>query len=307
MAQELFPQSEAATTQPKKVLGIRFAFEKYKELPSQRPRYWNEFKFIYGLTHNLTTSISFTASNHHQKSFPSDITGFFKNHHQKSYPQTSYQFEGIVLAFKYRWLSIDRRQKHLRFAFFGMAAKSFVPHAEAEPHLGDNSGIEGGIIGTLLLKRFAVSINNGYILPSAYKDTEQKIVFKYGNAAYLNVSFGYRFIPSKYSDYNNLTINFYLEFLNKMYGGAELTVDGKTHSFEPYKNYDPVIYKGLQSNFYSEIRPSIQFVIYSTTRIDLGMASKIYSQSYLHFYPLYFIAIQKNLYGKGKHKSPPKS
>jgi len=300
MAQELFPYSEAATTQPKKVLGIRFALENYKELPSQKPRYWSEVKFIYGLSHNLTTSIAFTGSNHHQKSFPNDIPGFFKNHHQKNYPQNPYQFEGIVFGFKYRWLSIDRKQKHLRFAVFGMAAKSFVPHTEAEPHLGDNSGVEGGFIGTLLLKRFAISLSNGYVLPFNYKDTEKKIVFKYGNLAYLNVSLGYRLIPSSYSDYNNLNLNIYLECFNKVYGKAEMMIDGQSHSFEDYKNFDKFIYNGLQSNAYSEIRPSVQLVFYSKTRVDFGVAQPLYSQSYLHFYPLYFIAIQKNIYGKPK-------
>ncbi len=305
-AQELFPSSEAASSQPKNIPGIRFSYENYKELPSQRPRYWNELKFVYGLTHKLTTSLALTASNHHQKKFPSDLTNFFRNHHQKTFPQNPYQIEGLILSLKYRWLSIDRRQRHFRLAVFGAAAKSFIPHNEAEPHLGDNSGVEGGLIATLLLKRFAISFNNGYILPFSYKDTEQKITFKYGNAAYLHVSLGYRLIPSAYSNYSNLNVNVHLEFLNKVYDKAEMTVNGEPHSFEDYKNYDKYIYNGLQSNVYSEIRPSVQLIFYSTTRLDIGIAQPLYSQSYLHFYPLFFAALQKNIYGKEKLKPQQK-
>jgi hypothetical protein len=294
--QELFPATESASSQPKGVPGVRFSYENYKELPSRRARYRNELRFIYGLTDKLSTSFAVTASNHHQKKFPTDLNNFFRNHHQRNFPQNPYQVEGLILHLKYRCLSIDRRQRHLRMAVFAAAAKSFVPHSEAEPHLGDNSGVEGGWITTLLLKRFALSLNNGYILPFGYKAPDQKITFDYGKAAYLNLSMGYRLIPSKYSDYNNLNVNVHLEFLGKTYGKAEMTVDGAPYSFEDFKNYDQFIYNSLQANTYVEVRPSIQFIFYSTTRLDLGVAQRFYSQSYLHFYPLFFVALQKNLY-----------
>lgn len=305
-AQEFFPYAQTASTQPKNVLGIRFGYENYKELPSQRPRYWNELKLIYGLRHNLTTSLSLSASNHHQKVFPADIALFFQQHHQRSYPQNPYQIEGLIASVKYRWLSIDRRQKHVRMSVYGRIAKSFVPHDEAEARLGDNSGIEGGWVGTALLKRFAISISNGYIIPFSYKDKAKQIEFKYGNAAYLNLSLGYRLIPSRYSDYNNLNVNIFLECINKVYDKAQMTVEGQNYPFDDFINYDQYIYNSLQANAYSELRPSVQLIFFSTTRIDIGVAQPLFSQSYLHFYPMYFIALQKNIYGKQKRKAPTK-
>jgi hypothetical protein len=301
-AQELYPYSEAASTQPKNVLGFHLGYENYKELPSNRARLWNELKFIYGIRHNLTASLSITGSNHHTKTFPNDISGFFKNHHQISYPQNPYQLEGIILTAKYRFLTIDRRQRHLRMAILASAAKSFVPHIEAEARLGDNSGVEGTWITTLLLKRFAISLNPGIIAPTKYQNKDNSTTFQYSTVKYINVSLGYRLIPSKYSDYNNLNLNLYLEVTNRWYGNAVLTVNDQPYSFDQFQNYDRYIYNGLQSNFYSEIRPSIQLVFFSKTRLNLGVAQSLYGQSYLHFYPLYFVTLQTNIESKKKYK-----
>jgi hypothetical protein len=304
-AQELYPYSEPASNQPKNVLGVRLGYENYKELPSNRARLWNEFKFIYGLRHNLTTTLSFTGSNHHTKTFPADISGFFKNHHQISYPQNPYQLEGIILSAKYRFLTIDRRQRHLRMAILASAAKSFVPHIEAEARLGDNSGLEGSWISTLLLKRFAISVNPGIILPFKYRSSDKSITFQYSNVNYVNISLGYRLIPSKYSDYNNLNLNLYLEVTNRWYDKAVLTVNNQYYSFDKFQQYDRYIYNGLQSNFYSEIRPSVQLVFFSKTRLNLGVAQSLFGQSYLHFYPMYFVSLQADIHGL-KRSAPKK-
>jgi hypothetical protein len=298
--QELFPSTEPASTMPKGVVGVRFLYETYKELPSQRTRYWDALRLMYGVNGKLTMMLTGSASNHHLKRFPKDLQNYFINHHQITYKPNPFLFEGLNLYAKYRWFSIDEQHKHLRLAFYGEVSKSFVPHDEAEPVLGDVSGVGGGIIGTKLHRRFAISLTCGYVQPFTYKDKEQQITFKTGNSWHYNLSLGYRLLPISYSSYQNVNVNLYVEFINKGYEGAYMTVDGKPHDFEVYQDYDPVIYNGLIANRYSEIRPSVQFIFNSNNRIDIGIAQPFYGKSYLHFYPMFFFNVQKYFYPKAQ-------
>lgn len=303
--QELFPATEPASSMPKGVLGVRLMYETYKELPSQRTRYWDAVRLMYGATGKLTLMLTGSASNHHLKKFPADLRNYFINHHQVSYKPNPFLFEGLNFNARYRWLSIDEQNKHLRLAFYGEAAKSFVPHDEAEPMLGDNSGFGGGIIATKLHHKFALSVTCGYTYALPYIDKEQEIRFETGKGWHYNISLGYRLFPLKYSSYQNVNVNLYVEFINKTYDKARLTVKGEMHDFEVYKDFDPVIYKSLIENQYSEIRPSIQFIFNSNERIDIGIAQPFYGKSYLHFYPMFFFNLQKYIFSKGKARLAP--
>lgn len=296
MAQELYPYAEAASTQPKGVPGIRFAYENYTELPSQRARNYGGIRLVYGITENLTAGISLTGSNHHLKKLPADLRYYFQKHHQKDFQQNPYQVEGVMASLKYKFLSLDGHQRHFRMAAMGAVAKSFIPHDGAEPRLGDNSGVEGSWIATLLVKRFAVSLTNGYIFPFKYKDASQGYTLQSGNCQYVNLSFGYRLIPTRYSSYSNLNVNLYIEFISANYDKATMTVHGQPYSFEIYQYADKYIYSSLQASSYTEMRPSLQLIFYSTTRVEMGVATPIISQSYLHFYPMYFVSIHKNFF-----------
>ncbi|MDB5273618.1 MAG: hypothetical protein JWO58_1985 [Chitinophagaceae bacterium] len=284
----------------KGVPAVRFTYENYRELPSQRTRYYTGIRVVYGLTKKLTVGFSVSGSNHHRKKFPIDLTNYFINHHQKNFPQNPYQVEGLIASLKYRFLAIDGHQRHFRMAVMGAAAKSFIPHDAAEPRLGDNSGVEGSWIATLLIKRFAISLTNGYLFPFKYKDDNQGIVFKSGNSRYVNLSLGYRLIPAAYSGYSNVNVNIYMEFINVNYDKANMSINGQAYSFDDYQNYDKYIYNSLQANSYSELRPSIQLIFYSTTRLEMGVATPLYSQSYLHFYPMYFVSLHKNFFNMKK-------
>lgn len=301
MAQELYPYAEAASTQPRGVPGIRFTYENYKELPSQRARNYGGIRIVYGITEKLTAGVSLTGSNHHLKKFPADLSYYFQKHHQKTFRQNPYQIEGLTTSLKYKFLTLDGHQRHFRMAVMGAAAKSFIPHDGAEPRLGDNSGVDGSWIATLLIKRFAVSLTNGYLFPFKYKDESQGYSFKSGNCRYLNFSFGYRLIPATYSSYSNLNVNLYVEFISANYDKATMTVYGQPYSFDIYQYADKYIYNSLQAGNYTEMRPSIQLIFYSTTRVEMGVATPIFNQSYLHFYPMYFVSIHKNFF---KSKKP---
>lgn len=298
-AQELFPHAEPASNIPKGVLGIRYLNESFKEIPSQRSRYWNGLRFMYGVTGRFTIMATGSVSNHHPAKFPADLRKYFINHHQKTYKQNPTLFEGINVYAKYRIFSLDEKQKHLRIALYGEAGKSFVPHDEAEPGLnGDNTGFGGGVIITQLYKRFAASFTTGFQHPLIYVDKKQSITFKSGDATMYKLSLGYRLLPFNYSSYKDINVNIYLEFINKHYTGAEMTLYGLPYDFSIYQLFDKNIYNSLQENKYSELRPSIQFIFNSNTRIDLGMAAPIYSRSYLHFYPMFFFHLQKYFFPK---------
>jgi hypothetical protein len=290
-AQEFYPHFESANTQPVKSFSLKLSYENYKELPSQRTRNYNVLKFTYGLSARFTPHIAITASNHHPATFPEDISSFFKFHHSRNYPDNPYQLEGIITGLKFRAINIDRKQKHIRLALFTNVAKSFIAHTEAEPQLGDNTGAEPGIIGSILYKRFAITIMNGYIFPTKYKNNT--ITFQSGNAQYLNIGLGFRLYPKKYTAYDNLNVNIYFECINKQYGAASMTVNDSLYSFEDFKNYDPYIYNGLQANSYTELKSSVQFIFFTDTFINVGISHALRNNSYLHFYPLISISLQK--------------
>jgi hypothetical protein len=300
-SQELFPNTEPASTMPKGAVGVRVMYETYKELPSQRIKYWDGLRLMYGATSKLTVMLTASASNHHLKKFPGDLSNYFRNHHSSSFKPYPFLFEGFNLYAKYRVLSFDGQQKHLRIALYGEVAKAFNPHDEAEPSFqGDNTGYGGGLIATQLYKRFAFSVTTGFIHPLLYKDPSQHISFQTGEGTMYNVSIGYRFLPVTYNDYKNVNINFYLEFINKSYDNAILKRDGVEFNFIPYQYLAPYIYNSLQSNKYSEMRPSVQFIFNSNERIDIGIATPVYNRSYQHFYPMFFFHFQKYFYGKKK-------
>jgi hypothetical protein len=288
---------------PKGAIGVRFMYETFKELPSNRTKYWDGLRIMYGATGKLTLMLTGSASNHHLKDFPANLQNYFLNHHQRIYKPYPLLFEGLNLYAKYRVFSLDEQNKHIRLAVYGETAKTFIPHDEAEPMLmGDNSGFGAGIIGTKLHNKLALSLTCGFTHPFLYVDKKQNITFQAGDAWNYNVSVGYRLFPVQYNSYKNVNVNLYVEFINKRYGGALMTVDGKNYDFSYLQDYSPLIYNGLIENKYSEIRPAIQFIFNSNDRIDIGIAQPVYSKSYLHFYPMFFFHLQKYFYPKGKRK-----
>jgi hypothetical protein len=302
-SQELFPYAEPASNIPKNTLGLRFLFEGFKEIPSQRQRNWGAVRAMYGLTGKTTLMLTAAVSNHHQRKFPANLQNYFINHHQRNYKPNPYLLEGINIYLKQRVISIDDFQKHLRVALFGQACKGFTPHDESEPFLkGDNTGFGGGAIVTLLYKRFAASFTYAYTHPLLYKDKAQQITFQSGTANNYDLSFGYRLYPPKYNTYNDLNINLYVEFVNRDYEAAKMTVRDAPYDFSYFQYFDKNIYNSLMDGKYSEIRPSIQLIMNSNNRIDIGCAYPVYNRSYAHFYPLFFLNVQKYFYFSKKPK-----
>jgi hypothetical protein len=123
-AQELFPNAEAATNVPKGIPGLRITATTFKEY--NLPRNMVSARIMYGITARWTIWAEGTLSNHHDSILPQNLvthshpaggTFYYTNNKQygKTYP---YLFKGMHLFSKYRILSFDGPQKHLRVSLY---------------------------------------------------------------------------------------------------------------------------------------------------------------------------------------------
>jgi hypothetical protein len=294
-AQELFPNTEPASTIPKGVIGLRYSLEAFNSNTGKLAS-WHSLKCMYGATSRLTIIGSVSASNLHTKKFPEPFTNNFTYHHspvsyQSGTAKVSNPFliEGITLYGKYRFFSKDAEHSHWRIAAYGEFSKSFVAHREAEPSLnGNNTGAGAGFIITKLHKKLALSGTVGYIYPFKYEEKDSLISFRSGNTFIYNISVGYLLFPLKYKSYKDLNVNLYVECMNKIYEEAAYV----HHALPVNSDFYPVLMGGQ----YSEVRPAIQFIINSNTRIDASVSFPVYQQVETRTYPVYMINIQRYFY-----------
>lgn len=296
--QELYPMTEPASNVPKGSLGIRYFSESYNEI--DRVRNLFALRIMYGLTPRLTVEATPTVSNHHNKTlpveFPTHNTPQIGVHHP-------YLFNGVDFYAKYRFLSIDGQNSHFRAALYGEYSILKVAHDEAEPTLlDDNSGWGAGIITTYLKNHFAISFTGGIIVPfnytgdipdqiSSLPDVPATVI--YGKAYNYSLSFGYLLFPKTYSTYNQANWNIYLEFIGKDYAAMQLDVSNIYLKGPQYSAPIPEGNKALLANEYVEAYPGIQCIIRSTWRAEFSLGFPVINRSYVHFYPVYNIGVQR--------------
>ncbi len=285
IAQELYPNSEPASIVPKHSLGIRLMNEAYTT-PSKF-KSWHGAMFMYGISSKFMMNAMVTTSNHHYKTLPESYIQ--KDANQVEYVASTsspdnYLFESVNLGFRYRVVNKDGDHRHFRMALYGNGVYAEQPHDEAEVSLmGDNKGVGGGLISTVLVNKLAVSLTAGIIKPFSYRESASKISLNYGNSYNYSLSFGYLVYPFKYKSYDQTNINLYAEFLGKSYDALNVTKDQNTviASDNAYK-------KGN----YIEFRPAIQFIVKSNLRIDVSTAIPMVNRSYIRKYPLYLLNLQ---------------
>ncbi|MCD6019509.1 MAG: hypothetical protein K0S53_2630 [Bacteroidetes bacterium] len=293
IAQELYPNSEPASITPKHVLGIRSMNEVYSSDGNFKS--WHGAMFMYGVSSKLMLNAMITTSNHHYKTLPANYIQ--KDANQKEYvvqpsSPNKYLFESINLGFRYRFMNFDQDHRHFRMALYGNGVYAQQPHDEAEVSLmGDNKGVGGGLISTVLLNKLAVSLTTGFVKPFSYKENSSAIALNYGNAYNYSLSFGYLIYPRKYKNYNQTNINLYAEFLGKAYDALTVTNNSYTviATDEPY-----------QKGNYIEFRPAIQFIVKSNLRIDASTAFPLVNKSYIRKYPLYLLNVQYYFFRRPK-------
>lgn len=304
-AQELFQQTEPASNVPKNTLGIRAFGESYNEVGKLRNIF--ALRAMYGLTPKLTVMLTANMSNHHNKDLPPD----FPVHNT---PQIGiyhpYLFNGVDAYAKYRFLTIDGEHSHIRMAVYGEYSYLNVAHDEAEPTLLDDTrGYGGGLIATYLKNHLAVSFTGGFVVPTDYKgDVADAIaglptvpaVVKYGKGAVYDLSFGYLLFPHEYKSYEQTNWSLYLELMGKSYGGAQVyfgNIGANLPMYEISVKNTPV----LHGYNYLEAWPGVQCIIKSNLRVDFSMGFPLINKSYVHYYPVYMLGLQRYFYFNKKH------
>ena len=240
-AQELYILNEPASSVPKGVVGVRMFTQNYREYNTNRGLH--ALRLMYGATAKLSVLATASISNHHNRKLPKDLINHTHTGNQTNYytqpikrgVRYPYLFNGIHIFAKYRFLTHDDRNRHLRLAAYGEWSNVAVAHDEAEPNLMDDTGGYGfGIISTWLKDRFAVSLTTGYIKPDPYFEMQPDITggpdlpteIRYGDAVRYNLSLGYRLFPKKYEDYRQVNWNVYVEFIGKTYDAASVIQNG---------------------------------------------------------------------------------
>ena len=160
--------------------------------------------------------------------------------------------EGGSVYAKYKFLNNDEVQKHFRMATYGRYSFNNADiHQEEINLVGHNSGYEAGLVATQLLHKVAISSSVGY---SQAQNNGGKYEFpsnQPNTVSNYTLSFGKLMLPKKYKDYGQTNLNLMCEFL-----GQTLLQNGKS---------------------YFDIAPSVQLIIDSKMRIDVGYRHELYS------------------------------
>ena len=189
-------------------------------------------------------------------------------------------------------------------AAFGEASYIRIASHLAEPELlTHNSGFGAGIIATYLKSHFAGTITLGYAVPTEYNGNSFDIyggvfptTIKYGNAVNYSLALGYLLLPRHYKNYEQSNLNVYLEFIGRSYGAAQVTQqDGTVTTRIANTSF-------LNAGNYIDVSPGLQWIIKSTLRIDVSVGLPLVNSSFIHQYPMYYIALQRYFYFR-KHNS----
>jgi len=219
-AQELYVFTEPASNMPAKSIGIRVT---------------NEGILNAGRMNRTIPEVMFSFSKSlmiHVQGSSSDMDG-------------KYRLEGGSLYTKFRFLSLDGAQRHLRAAAFGRISTSKRPVYTEDINLeGDNSGVQAGFVVTQLLHKLALSASLSYI--KAYERESNKMAGmpQPDQLIGYSLSSGYLLLPVVYKDYSQPNFNLYVEML------------GKTNP--------------ANGRSYFDLAPAVQVVLNSRTRIDFG-------------------------------------
>ncbi|HMJ47579.1 MAG TPA: hypothetical protein VK498_09625 [Ferruginibacter sp.] len=166
--------------------------------------------------------------------------GFFSNGTKE------FKAEGGALYFKYRFYSRDEVHSHFRMAGFAKGAlnNSHI-HQPAIDLNGHNSGYEAGLIATKLMNKGAVSASTSFLHAT---DNLNNRKFFFGennrNAVAYSLSAGMLLLPKEYNSYEQTNLNLMLEILGQS--------------------------NPASATSYVDLAPSLQLIIYSRMRLDLG-------------------------------------
>ena len=239
--QELYPYSEPASNMPSKSISLKLSsiFEKGVHQDKILQRHMPEL--MVGVNKELMLHAGITLSNMHQEDFI---------------------FESARVYGKWRFLSNDGVHKHFRMAAFTGAtySRNHLDHNEINLMMGDQSGVQAGLIATQLWNKFALSVTGSWneVLDKKRNDKTLEQLYAFQAINY-SLSAGYLLFPIEYVSYDQTNVNLYTEILGS-----------RNINFEKEK-------------YFIDLAPSLQFIFKSTSKLNLGyrfhLAGDIYRLS----------------------------
>lgn len=239
-SQELFISTESASNMPAQSFGIRLGSENFFADHSLKSR--TDLDLMYGFSSFLMGHVHAHASNYYG----------------------SYGFNNFGIYAKYRLYSDDGFKSHFRIAAFAQA--SFGPQRNTFADLelqGGNSGLETGLIFTILENRLALSSTLGVI--ALVPDLHPPLMPAYENIKNYNYSLsaGYLVYPPQYTSYNDINLNLYAELLGK-YISFDQNQPGMTMTMPHHATV-------------LDLAVGPQIIINSISRIDLAIRTRLIS------------------------------
>lgn len=163
-------------------------------------------------------------------------------------------YEGVGLYAKYRFYSKDDVHTHFRMAAFGrLSTNNSDIHQDEIDINAHNSGYQLGFIVTQLLHKVALSSSVSYVQALNNGSTNKFPSNQADQAINYTISFGKLLLPKEYTNYNQTNLNVMVELLGQKLVG--------------------------NSKGYLDVAPSLQLIIHSQTRVDIGYRHQIYSDA----------------------------
>jgi hypothetical protein len=227
-AQELFVFTEPASNMPAKSITVRLKGEYMPPQPwHSLPMHRIMPEVMFGLSKRLMMHAGVTFGDMHTANFA---------------------WESVFMYGKYRFLSKDEIHKHFRMAAFAEGAYTRSPFHQDEANVGgDKNGIQFGVIATQLWHKFALSATIGHTQILDKSRNSKNVIYvpsRIYQAMNYSLSAGYLLLPKEYTDYKQLNVNLYTEFL------AQQSLDRKA--------------------YYFDMAPALQLIFNSNTKLNLG-------------------------------------
>ncbi|MEY3189142.1 MAG: hypothetical protein RIT41_1677 [Bacteroidota bacterium] len=173
--------------------------------------------------------------------------GFISNRQEGGF-----ETEGGSLYAKYRFFSEDAKQSHFRMALFARASKNRADiHQDEIETMGHNTGYEAGFIATKLLHKVAFNSTISYERAYDNKPNYKFPPTQSNSAMNYTLSVGKLMLPKIYTSYNQTNVNLMFELIGQRLNGNQKS--------------------------FLDIGPSIQFIVKSQARFDIGYRRQLYS------------------------------
>lgn len=240
VSQELYPYSEPASNMPSKSIGLKHASMFMVGVHSDKLLHRQMPEVMFGINKKLMVHVGTLFSNMHEQKFI---------------------WEGARVYAKYRFLSVDDVHKHFRMAAFagGTYSKNHLDHNEINIAMGEQSGIQGGLIATQLWNKFALSATGSWneVINEMRKDKYHREHYVFTAANY-SLSAGYLLLPFNYKSYDQTNVNLYLEVLGS-------------------RNIDVQL---PNNRYYVDLAPSLQLIFKSTAKLNFSYRFQVKGDIY---------------------------